>query len=265
MKNLIVAVCGDESLHQIWTRGENDFDLFVIYYGNSEGRYAVDGRYYERAKGTKFNIVAEVAKRKQDVFDSYDAIFVPDDDIYFTAPVVNKFFELFHQYNLQLAQPAVFGWISIPLTAAVPLSILRYTNWVEIMCPCFRREAFAKCLPSFSENRTNWGIEFLWSKHIDTNAHNTIAIIDAVVATHTRPCFFGDTYQNNQNTLKIAMGEAIDLLKKYGLTGEYRQYSTVFVSIQDFNNRKSEHKFVPDAPYLKDLIPFLRRQNKVLL
>ena len=41
-KNLIVAICGDESMHKIWMDKQKDFDLFVVYYGDDDEKYKKD-------------------------------------------------------------------------------------------------------------------------------------------------------------------------------------------------------------------------------
>lgn len=257
MKNLIVAVAGNSSMHPIWQAGDANFDLFVVYYGDIEDRYSTEGKYYERAKGTKFNILHQIVEKRQDVFSKYDAIFVPDDDMYMETADINRFFDIFHQYNLEIAQPSIFGWISVPITAHVPFSKLRYVNWVEIMCPCFSSNALYKCQHTFLENKTNWCIEFLWNKILG-NPKDKIAIIDEIIAIHTRPCFYGDTYWNNNNTFQSAMQESDDLLKKHKIDGKRVVYSTVQADIDEFNNRASDMKFVPNLSWFKPQVSGLR-------
>ena len=44
-----------------------------------------------------------------DVVEKYDAIGLPDDDCFTNTSSINKAFQLFHKYNLDLAQPSVSG------------------------------------------------------------------------------------------------------------------------------------------------------------
>jgi len=257
MKNLIVAMAGNTSMHAVWKAGDANFDLFVAYYGDIEDRYSTDGKYYERAKGTKFHILHQLAEKHQDVFSKYDAIFVPDDDMYMETDDINRFLDIFHQHKLEIAQPSIFGWISVPITAHVPFSKLRYVNWVEIMCPCFSSDAFYKCLHTFLENKTNWCIEFLWNKILG-EPKDKIAIIDEVIAIHTRPCFYGDTYWNNNTTFQGAMQEADDLLKKHKINGKRVVYSTVHADVDEFHNRGSDMKFIPNLSWFKPHVSGLR-------
>lgn len=257
MKNLVVAVCGDNSFHKIWNKSNPNFDLFIVYYGNNQNKYEKDGKYYDVSKGTKFLILQDVVLRNRHIFDQYDAIFVPDDDLYMETDDINRFFNLFHQYKLEIAQPSIVGYISLPITANVNFSILRYTNYVEIMCPCFSKNAFNLCQSSFSENKTNWGIEFMWNEALGF-PKDKIAIVDSIIAIHTRPCFYGDTYQNNGNNFDFAMQEAKELFNKYNYKEERVVYSTIHQNMEEFYNARSEDKFIPNCKYFKSMLKSMK-------
>lgn len=260
MRNLVVAVAGDASMHGIWKADNPQFDLLVIYYGSVEGRYSQDGKYYATAKGSKFNILYQVAIQQPELFVEYDAIFVPDDDIFMSTEMIQRFLDTFHEYKLDVAQPSILGWVSVPITAHIPFSKLRYVNWVEIMCPCFSSKAFGLCLPTFIENKTNWCIEFLWNKKLG-EPRDRIAIVDSVIAVHTRPCFYGDTYWNNNATFDSAMAESKALMTKHSIPDKRIVYSTVPADINEFNNRESNNKFVPSLELLKPFMTSLRSRN----
>jgi hypothetical protein len=266
MKNLVVSICGDQALHSHWIQGDTpNFDLFVCYYGKNGEQFKSDGKYYAQEKGTKFLILNALMRRLEDVFAAYDAVIVPDDDIYFSAKDLNQFFKIFHERQLDLAQPAIAGWFSYQLTCPVPGSYLRFTNWVEIMTPCFSKEALKKCWHTFSQNDTNWGIDFLWNEVLG-NPKDKIAIIDDVVGVHTRPCFFGDTYINNGNTFEKAMKEANEVYDFYKITPEQVIYDTVPLTKSYTDNLPSEDRFFPNQPALKSLIStHLRRTEREFL
>ena len=78
-----------------------------------------------------------------------------------------------------------------------PGLILRYTNFVEIICPCFDRDSLVICQPTFKYSKSCWGIDLLWTKLLGY-PEDKIAIIDDVIVVHTRPCFWGDNYTNNK-------------------------------------------------------------------
>jgi hypothetical protein len=261
MKNLVVSICGEESLHNNWVHGEKpNFDLFVNYYGSTPGRHRNDSRQYSTFKGTKFVILDQMVENNPELFASYDAIFVPDDDIFMTAKEINAFFELFHEREFWIAQPSVAGWYSIQIICPVPGSLFRYTNWVEIMTPCFSKSAFEICRQTFTENNTNWGIESLWDKLLG-HPKDKIAIVDDIVVVHTRPCFFGDTYRNNGNNFEKALGEAAALLEKHDLTDARYVYETVPLCKDKLDNMGSEDRFFPRIEQFKNYCSTLRTRR----
>jgi len=192
-KNLVIGCVGPTSLHKKWIEGDRNFDLFLVYYGTNEGdTYKVDADLYKKARGTKFNIVGDL-----EISDQYDFIFVPDDDLHIDAHDINRLFEYAEQYHLEICQPSLAGYYSVPQNLHHPGYILRYTDYVEIICPCFSQNAFQKCKHTFAHNRSCWGIEKLWDKELG-HPQDKIAIVDDVIAVHTRPCFNGDNYRNNK-------------------------------------------------------------------
>lgn len=262
MRNLVVAVAGDESLHKIWNEGTPNFDLFVVYYGDAEGRYKSDGIAYERCKGTKFNILADIEEKHRGLFKQYDAILVPDDDLYISCEDLNRFFSIFHQYELSLAQPSIIGWLSVWISGHDPNWLLRYVNWVEIMTPCFSQECFQKVKHTFRENRTNWGIDHWWVKLLDYS-EDKIAVVDDIVAIHTRPCFHGDTYWRNDNTVDGAMEEIKKLAEKYDFKlDDHRVWGGIKRDMLEFHGRPSEGKFYPaNCKSLKEAVTSLRKKR----
>jgi hypothetical protein len=254
MKNLVIVVAGDSSLHKTWTSGSKpEFDLFVVYYGDMGDRYRKDGMYYDFAKGTKFLIVDAMIEKHKDLFDHYDAILIPDDDMFFDATGINKFFSIFHQYNLMVAQPAIMGWQSLLKTAPNFETILRYVRCVEIMTPCFSKEAFNICKSTFKENKTNWGIDWLWYNLLG-EPKDKMAVIDDVVAVHTRPCFFGDTYWRNDNNFGICVKEINALFEKYKIDGVNVEFGSVPRDMKEWIDRPSEHKLFPNCPAIANII-----------
>lgn len=192
-KNLIVLCAGDSSLHNYWHK---DFDVLINYYGKTKNKYKNQSKYYFNLKGTKFNILGELIENKN-IFEQYDNFFIPDDDIYFTSQDINKFFNIFEKYKLQLAQPSILGYWSIKESLNVSGLLLRYTNWVEMMCPCFSKSALFKCKDSFLISKSCWGIEFMWNELLN-QPKNKIAIIDDISVIHTRPVMQGDNYKLNE-------------------------------------------------------------------
>lgn len=262
MKNLIFVAAGDSSLHNNWLLSP-DFDLYVNYYGEVKGRYERDGQFYSTYKGTKYKILSQVLAAHPDLLDHYQNVWVPDDDLYIDCDGVSKLFKTFQEFDLMLAQPGIMGFISIPLTAAVPFLRLRYTNWVEIMCPLFSSDCLKKLMHTFHENDSHWGIEFLWNKVLGEPT-NKIAIIDEVVAVHTRACFHGDNYYRNNLSYESSITDANAILRKHQISGVYRTHGAVNDDFKKFNDLPSRDKFVPNIPKLRDIIEGMRGRKVII-
>jgi len=249
-------------MHKVWLEGKPDFDLFVVYYGDEGEKYKKDGVLYERLKGTKFLIMDQVCKKHADFISKYDAILIPDDDLYITGDDWNRFFKLFHAYEMKLAQPSIIGWQCTIQSAHRPDYILRYTNWVEIMTPCFDQKTFQMVKHTFAENDTNWGIEYIWIKILGQPAVG-VGIIDDIVALHTRPCFYGDTYWRNNNNFDKALQEITNLAVKYDIDiHDYVMHGGVKRDKFDYDNLGSEDKFFPaNCKILKELVSSVRKKR----
>lgn len=186
MKNLIVVRCGDSSLHEKWVSEDANYDIAVSYFGN-EAKFELDQlAYFHPYKGSKWEGLNNFFQTT-DIWKEYDAIWIPDDDIDTDVQTLNRFFELFHENNFDLAQPSLdhrsyFSWALLLQNSNFKY---RKTNFVEVMIPCFSKEAFKKVYSTFSENKSGWGLDFLWPQILGEQAN--IAVIDEVAVFHTRP------------------------------------------------------------------------------
>jgi hypothetical protein len=127
------------------------------------------------------------------VLRQYANIWCPDNDILSSTHDVNRLFTTFDQYRLQLAQPAIAaGEVSYRALRRRRGVVLRYTPFVEIMCPLFTREAFYRVAETFGENRSGWGLDWLWPRYFRPHE---IAIIDQVGVEHTGQLFRGENYR----------------------------------------------------------------------
>lgn len=250
-KNLLIACVGPTSLHKQWIYGDRNFDVMIVHYGDDDSYYG-DGEYYIRAKGTKFNIIG-------DVFDQipkeYEYIFIPDDDLYISFEDVNRLFEIAKEYNLGICQPSILGYFSLGISLHQPNSILRYTNFVEIMAPCFDRNSFEICRPTFKYNKSCWGIDILWHKCLNFS-QDKIAVIDDLIAIHTRACFLGDNYKNNSIVAPHKETELI--LEEHGLSYDKIVYKTIKKN-EDFN-KPSDTRLYPNTSFMRNVCNQLRRK-----
>lgn len=183
-KNAVFVAAGEGSLHRQLLKGDADFDLHLLIYDGSYNRFCNDTDFIACDAGYKMDMTYRYLHRHPDLLDKYEYFFLMDDDIEISTEEVNKLFGIMKQYHLRIAQPSlVMSYYTYEHTLHNPFCILRYTNFVEMMIPCFSKEALIKVLPTFEEKICFKGIEYHWAKMVG----NGIAIIDIVKVVHTRP------------------------------------------------------------------------------
>lgn len=185
-KHCVIAVVGCNSLHREWIDKSPGFDLHLIVYDDSYEKFRDDTPYITKAKGAKFNLISQYLS-SSDIIQQYEYFYLPDDDILIDGDNIRRLFSYMKDYQLMLAQPAISNYyISHPHTMKRPASKFRYTNFVEIMQPCFSRAALQQVLFTFSASKSGWGIDFHWPKLLNADKRN-MAIIDDIISFHTRP------------------------------------------------------------------------------
>jgi len=212
MRNLVVVMAGDSSLHEQYTSGR-DFELWVCYWGSdpaiaSRYRQTCD-RFFE-LKGQKWALVREVGRiaRREGfpLFSKYGYVFLPDDDIAFPggASDISAAFDLAKTIGADIFQPAIANenlsaWAP---TALVPGSLCRATNVVEIMMPAYSGEIFESCvLPVLHVHiyiEVGWGLEPLIARLGEAVRYRPTRtfVLDKTPAIHTRPVGRGTSAHN---------------------------------------------------------------------
>ncbi|MGH9809615.1 MAG: hypothetical protein ACRD9W_20580, partial [Terriglobia bacterium] len=218
-KNLVIVRAGDASLHEEWLSGpdERNWDLIVNYFGDDPQRYRRDDVRRVDSKGPKWPALHDlVQKFTGDIF-GYERVWLPDDDLRATKVGINSLFDIFEKHTLALAQPALTrdSHLGHLITLRNRSFQLRFTNFVEIMAPCFSRDFLKQMLPSFNANLTGWGLDFVWPTKVPD--WTRIAIIDGFTVCHTRPVG-GPNYQHLAADGKTPHQELREVLAKYGLT-----------------------------------------------
>jgi hypothetical protein len=127
-------------------------------------------------------------------------------------------FDAVHAHHLWLAQPALApgSHVSHHITQQVSGVRLRYTSFVEVMCPLFSRSGLARLAHSFRESVSGWGLDFLWP-YLLGYPKDRIAVLDETPVLHTRPVGGGGTYAWYAEHRVKPPEEAGHILDKYGL------------------------------------------------
>ncbi len=215
-RNLIVSPIGDGSVHRSWLAPgtERTYDLLLIYYGNRSGFGAADATYYLERQGMKCQLLGYALDTLPDVIASYANVWCPDDDIRAAPSDINRLFALFEHYRLQMAQPAIGkGEVSFQVTRPRAGIILRYSPYVEVMCPVFTHRALRRVSSTFVESRSNWGLDIIWPRFFSADE---IAIIDDVQVEHTRPLGTGAMYKTLADEQIDPRAELEEVVQRYG-------------------------------------------------
>lgn len=150
-RNVLIVPVGKSWSAEKWLdRPQNaTFDVIALYYGDEADSfkcplcaavYPMKGPawrlYYQLTSGPFWKSIAL----------SYDYIMLPDDDLEFSTCSINTAFDIMRRFDLILAQPSVcLGNNSSTWRPGLQQRIqyeVRFTNFVEIMCPIFRMDFF---------------------------------------------------------------------------------------------------------------------------
>jgi len=220
-KNLVVVRAGKNSNHTLWTLESEtrNWDLLVSWYEEVPGWHDSVGEGCVLHYSNKLSALKEYWE--QGWFQDYDYVWFPDPDLEIKSSDIDLLFCIMKIFNLYLAQPSLTSnsYTSHPITKQVPGAILRYTTFVEVMQPCFSKNALDICAPSFSSNNFMWGIDHVWSKLLNY-PEKKIAIIDRISSHHGTPV--GSSYNIQQ-----AYQEMFDTLSRYNVQARMEVLSTV--------------------------------------
>lgn len=226
-KGLVIVRCGAKSLHPKWSTlssdTERDFDIFASYYTDKDSTSltfsAQDQVYYN--SGSKWEGIHELLcfLNNESILDEYDYIWLPDDDILTCYSDISKLFDIARILNLILCQPSLSqdSYFTHLITCQHKGFLLRYTNFVEVMVPMFKTSFLKSIIPTFSINRSGWGLEAAWLKYL-RNPLGAIAVIDLISVIHTREvASAGSGVQTNRNRrLPYAEAEVLHAISGSG-------------------------------------------------
>jgi Protein of unknown function (DUF707) len=221
-RNLVIVRAGNSSLHPEWLKGDEGrtWDIVVNYFGDDPDLYKEPDVTRIDSKGPKWPALYDLLNSNPEFISNYDYIWLPDDDLAATKADINTLFDLVKRYRLEVAQPALSwdSYYSHITTLRNNRTKVRYTNYVEVMAPCFCSAMLQKALPLFNSNLSGWGLDYLWTA-LAQDPQNGIAIIDEVTVRHTRPVG-GPNYKRLRETGVSPWDEMRALCKAHGLDEE---------------------------------------------
>jgi hypothetical protein len=188
-KALVVLRCGDSSLHPSWFADGTpaEFDLALSYYGSNPDYADPHARFIHRFKGSKWEGIVDFLTRERAAVSEYEYVWLPDDDIACSVSDINQLFATMKRYGFALAQPSLNwkSYFSYPITLWNKRFRYRETNFVEVMVPCFSRDALELVRDTMKGWKSGWGLDFVWPQR--AGHLGKIGILDEVQVEHTRP------------------------------------------------------------------------------
>lgn len=220
--NLVIVRAGDTSLHPAWLAREGgptrNWDLIVSYFGDDAAKYRSEDERRIDGKGPKWPALYGMLREHEALVRAYEYVWLPDDDLACTGEDINRLFDICRAERLQLAQPSLTpdSYYSHLITLHNPHFRVRYASYVEIMAPCFHRDALWKLVPTFNRNLSGWGLDSIWPGLLHTRI-DEVAVIDQVQIRHTR-----EIGAANYQALKAhgiqASDERDEVLREHGLS-----------------------------------------------
>ena len=179
---LVFSSVGDQSNLRHWLQGRRNFDLWVTYYGNHSGRYSDIADYYNERRGAKFQNLHHAYQRWPELLSRYSAILVMDDDIVISGTAISRLFDLRERHDLWALQPAFSprGKVSWPITRARRTNELRFTNFIEMTCPLFRRDKLDDFMAVYDPELVGWGCDWWFLSTLGDDLYKRVAVVDAI-------------------------------------------------------------------------------------
>ncbi len=251
-KNCIIATVGKKSLHKNWLHQTQNYDVHLIVYDDSYSGFKHDSAYVSADKGYKLKLVYRYLEKHPEYLAQYEYFFIPDDDILMDYKSIEQLFELMQQYSLSIAQPALFdSYYTYDSLIRDKYTILRYTNFIEMMLPCFSKEALKKVLFTFNENESGWGADYHWP-HIINFTGKEMAVLDRIPAVHSRPI---------QSAKAGNFNDLTEYTLKYNLKKDIREFGCIYIDKVDENfliTDRNKYKLIENS--LHTIANFLKEK-----
>jgi hypothetical protein len=228
--NLVIAPAGDKSLYKEWLTDKPNFELVLLYYGDNmevAKSYAKDTPHVYASKGFKWWLIKSFIEDNLEWISKFEYIWFPDDDIKINTENINRLFKIAKEYDLCLCQPSQLGYLSHQITLPQENSLLRYTNFVEVLAPLMNLETVLKLKETFDANYSSWGLDGIWP-YLLNYPKNKIAIIDNISMIHTKPPGSPELYSKFPYSLEIDEKMAYDKFTN-GVRTPQQEYTRILL------------------------------------
>jgi hypothetical protein len=199
----------DIEFHHINWNGIPTFDVILFNYsGNGKQPLLTDNCKYDELlniktefKGSLINEVYKHFANNQHI----NYVGFIDDDLAISISGINQLFEVAHQEKLDAFQPATTkeSFISHHFTIQQSDTVFELVDWVEIMCPFYRKELFDAAAEFYATCISSYGIDNYAIPYFQKIVGlNKTAVIHAVPVTHLKPVTDGDKVFSNGLTAR---------------------------------------------------------------
>jgi hypothetical protein len=219
-KDLVFLRVGDTSTHRDWIGdpATRSYDVWLDYYGEGDSsQWAGDAAHLTDGPNTnKYGRIVALLPE----LSRYEAIWFPDDDIRGDPAGVERMFATFRAHRMLLAQPSLAdgSYVAHEITRWNGSFDVRFTNFVEAMCPLFSREALRRCAPGLTKVSSAFGLDMVWSRILG-DPRDRIGMIDAAPVVHSRP-IGGGTWRRPPGL--DPQGDLVRILSEYGVERPFR-------------------------------------------
>ena len=207
--------------------GENrQYDILINNWGYVPDFYRdCNPEFYFEIKEHKFRTLVKLYSEQFKLLNKYDFVLCPDPDLITNVDDINRLFDVAKQFNLDLCQPSITGYLNHNCLAPVKdrNTLIRHMGLVEPMCPMFSRKAMFTCLWTFNLSYSAWGLDFVWPLLVANETKSNIGVINTVAVEHSRPCVSQHLVFENGKTPWIEHRETLEL---FGLTTHLENYHT---------------------------------------
>lgn len=222
-KNLVIVRAGSDSLHRkYFDIMERNWDRMIICYEEPNPFDFDNSEFVLKGGLSKWTDLSDLILLN--FFDEfhYEYILVSDDDLIPSrADSVNFLFMKALEYNLDISQPSLthdsyYTWL---ITIQSPGFHVRYTNFVECMCPVFSKKALLLAKNEIKLAVSGCGLDLIFSEILNKQ-ENKMGIIDDVSFKHTKPIDpnGGAFYKHLQNNNININDEISNFMNRFNLT-----------------------------------------------
>lgn len=214
-RNLVFTSAGDRTNAARWLRGRKNFDLWIAYYGESAGQFRELADIYHARRGSKFANLKFAYDTWPELLAPYKAVLVTDDDVLISGDAISRLFDLQEQRDLWLLQAAFspLGKISWRITRVRWQYELRFTNFVEMTCPLFRKDKLDAFMAVYDPILAGEGTDWWFMETLGPDIGDKVAIVDAITCVNVHDRTKGGVREISRLQSRAQRQEAWQIVK----------------------------------------------------